>query len=99
MAQQQVGETTTPGGNLTRSWDLDELMFDSHGNLLEGELATDLLHVFKLYGTHRFGFALNVGVDPVCRQRHADQQGRRGRGPSRARPSSTAVAREAARTS
>ena len=27
------GQTTRPGSNVTRAWDLDELMFDSHGNI------------------------------------------------------------------
>ncbi len=63
VAQQQVGETTRPGTNVTRSWDLDELMFDSHGKLVEGKLATDRPHVFKLYGTYRFGFGASVGVN------------------------------------
>ena len=63
MAQQQVGETTRAGSNVTRSWDLDELMFDSRGNLVEGLLATDRPHVFKLYGSYRFGFGTNVGVN------------------------------------
>ncbi len=63
VAQQQVGETTRPGSNVTRSWDLDELMFDSRGNLVEGLLATDRPHVFKLYGSYRFGFGANVGVN------------------------------------
>ena len=52
-----------PGSNVTRSWDLDELMFDSRGNLVEGLLATDRPHVFKLYGSYRFGFGTNVGVN------------------------------------
>ena len=63
VAQQQVGETTRPGSNVTRSWDLDELMFDSRGHLVEGKLATDRPHVFKLYGSYRFGFGANVGVN------------------------------------
>ena len=48
---------------MTRSWDLDELMFDSRGHLVEGLLATDRPHVFKLYGSYRFGFGANVGVN------------------------------------
>jgi hypothetical protein len=63
VAQQQTGETTRPGSNVTRSWDLDELMFDSRGHLVEGKLATDRPHVFKLYGSYRFGFGANVGVN------------------------------------
>jgi hypothetical protein len=63
VAQQQSGQTTRPGSNVTRSWDLDELLFDSHGNFIEGKLATDRPHVFKLYGNYRFGFGTNVGVN------------------------------------
>jgi len=41
-AQQQAGSISRPGGNVNRFWDLDELLWDSHGNLgLEGRLATD----------------------------------------------------------
>jgi hypothetical protein len=40
------------GGNANRSYDLDEILFDSHGNVdLKGRLATDRPHVFKLYGS------------------------------------------------
>ena len=63
VAQQQAGQTTRPGSNVTRSWDLDELMFDSHGNFQEGNLATDRPHVFKLYGSYNFDFGTNVGVN------------------------------------
>jgi hypothetical protein len=39
------------GGNANRSWDLDEILFDSKGTVdLKGRLATDRPHVFKLYG-------------------------------------------------
>jgi hypothetical protein len=63
VAQQQAGTTTRPGSNVSRSWDLDELMFDSHGNFQEGKLATDRPHVFKLYGSYNFNFGTNVGVN------------------------------------
>lgn len=40
------------GGNVNRSWDLDEILFDSRGNLdIQGRLATDRPHVVKLYGS------------------------------------------------
>jgi len=40
------------GGNANRSWDLDEILFDSKGNVdIQGRLATDRPHVFKLYGS------------------------------------------------
>jgi hypothetical protein len=35
VSQQQSGQTTRPGSNVTRSWDLDELLFDSRGNFIE----------------------------------------------------------------
>jgi hypothetical protein len=63
VAQQQAGTTTRPGSNVTRSWDLDELMFDSHGNFQEGKLATDRPHVFKVYGSYNFDFGTNVGFN------------------------------------
>ena len=63
VSQQQAGQTTRPGSNVTRSWDLDELMFDSKGNFQEGNLATDRPHVFKLYGSYNFSFGTNVGVN------------------------------------
>jgi len=62
VAQQQAGTTTRPGSNVTRSWDLDELMFDSHGNFQEGKLPTDRPHVFKMYGSYNFNFGTNVGA-------------------------------------
>ena len=32
-AQQQAGSIARPGGNANRAWDIDELLWDSHGNL------------------------------------------------------------------
>jgi hypothetical protein len=61
-AQQQGGSTFRQGGNVNRAWDLDELMFDSHGNLgVEGRLATDRPHVLKLYGAYDFPFGTQIG--------------------------------------
>jgi hypothetical protein len=43
------------GGNVNRSWDLDEILFDAQGNLdVTGRLATDRPHVVKLYGSKDF---------------------------------------------
>jgi hypothetical protein len=40
------------GGNANRSWDLDEILFTSRGELdFQGRLATDRPHVFKMYGS------------------------------------------------
>ena len=52
-AQQQAGSIARPGGNANRAWDIDELLWDSHGNLdVLGRLATDRPHVVKLYGAY-----------------------------------------------
>ncbi len=62
-AQQQAGSIARPGGNTNRAWDLDELLWDSHGNLgLEGRLATDRPHVAKLYGSYDLPFGTQVGA-------------------------------------
>jgi hypothetical protein len=62
-AQQQTGSISRPGGNVNRAWDLDELLFDSHGNLdVVGRLATDRPHVVKLYGAYDFPFGTQVGA-------------------------------------
>ena len=59
-----AADATRPGTNVSRAWDLDEMMFDSHGNLgVDGLLPTDRPHVFKLYGSYRFDFGTNVGVN------------------------------------
>jgi hypothetical protein len=61
-AQQQAGSIARPGGNVNRAWDLDELLFDSHGNLdVLGRLATDRPHVVKLYGAYEFPFGTQIG--------------------------------------
>ena len=50
-AQQQAGSIFRQGGNVNRGWDLDDAMFDSHGNLdVLGRLATDRPVVAKFYG-------------------------------------------------
>ncbi|MBI2187562.1 MAG: TonB-dependent receptor [Acidobacteria bacterium] len=62
-AQQQTGSIARPGGNVNRAWDLDELLFDSYGNLdVRGRLATDRPHVGKLYGAYEFDFGSQVGA-------------------------------------
>ncbi len=56
-AQQLGGSIARPGGNANRSWDLDEVLFDSHGHVdIKGRLATDRPHVFKLYGNKEFNW-------------------------------------------
>lgn len=62
-AQQQAGSIARPGGNVNRAWDLDELLWDSRGNLdVRGRLATDRPHVLKLYGSYDFPFGTQVGA-------------------------------------
>lgn len=62
-AQQMGGSVSRPGGNANRSYDLDEILFDSHGHVnVKGRLNTDRPHVFKIYGAKQFKFGTNVGV-------------------------------------
>ena len=50
-AQQQEGTIARPGSNAHIGWDIDQVLWDSHGNLdVLGRLATDRPHVVKLYG-------------------------------------------------
>jgi hypothetical protein len=63
QAQQQTGNVARQGGNANRAWDLDELMWDAHGNLdVTGRLATDRPQVVKLYGAYSFPFGTQVGA-------------------------------------
>jgi hypothetical protein len=63
-AQEAFGQRTRPGTNASRAWDLDEMMFDSHGNLgVYGRLPTDRPHVLKVYGSYLFNFGTNVGMN------------------------------------
>jgi hypothetical protein len=61
-AQQQAGSISRPGGNVNRSFDLDELLWDAHGHLIDGNLATDRPHVFKLYGSYQAPFRTQFGA-------------------------------------
>ena len=62
VAQQQASSVFRPGGNVNRAWDLDELLWDSHGNLdVTGRLATDRPHVLKLYGGYTVPWGTNLG--------------------------------------
>ena len=57
------GQTVRPGTNVSRAWDLDEMMWDSHGNLgVDGLLPTDRPHVVKLYGSYHFDFGTTIGI-------------------------------------
>jgi hypothetical protein len=54
-AQQQAASIFREGGNVNRGWDLDDAMFDSHGNLdVLGRLATDRPVVAKFYGGYNW---------------------------------------------
>jgi|KBSSwiStaDraftv2_1062776.scaffolds.fasta_scaffold08123_4 hypothetical protein len=62
-SQQQTGSVARPGANDSRAWDLDELLWDSHGNLdLLGRLATDRPHVVKAYGSYQAPFGTQFGA-------------------------------------
>jgi hypothetical protein len=62
-AQQQAGSVARPGGNANRAWDIDEIFWDSHGNLdVAGRLPTDRPHVAKLYGSYLMPFGTQVGA-------------------------------------
>ena len=51
-AQTNGGQVFRPGGNAGRAWDIDELLWDSKGNLNpQGRLGTDRPHVIKLFGS------------------------------------------------
>ena len=64
VSQQSAGERTRPGTNASRAWDLDEMMFDSHGTLgVDGLLPTDRPHVGKVYGSYLFPFGTTVGLN------------------------------------
>ena len=62
-AQQQTGSISRAGGNANRAWDIDELLWDSHGNLnVIGRLPTDRPHVVKLYGGYTLPFGTQIGA-------------------------------------
>jgi hypothetical protein len=62
-AQQQGTSVARAGTSAGRAWDLDELEWDSRGNLNpEGRLATDRPVVAKLYGSYAFPFGTQIGA-------------------------------------
>lgn len=62
-AQQQTGSIARPGTSVGRDWDLDEILWDAHGNLnVLGRLATDRPVVAKFYGAYNFPFGTQIGV-------------------------------------
>ena len=62
-SQEAFGQRTRPGTNASRAWDLDQMMFDSHGDFVYGRLPTDRPHVAKVYGSYLFGFGTNLGLN------------------------------------
>ncbi|MBL8211923.1 MAG: TonB-dependent receptor [Bryobacterales bacterium] len=63
-AQQSGGQISRQGGNANRAWDIDELLWDSKGNLNpRGRLATDRPHAFKLFGSRFFDWGSNMRTD------------------------------------
>jgi hypothetical protein len=63
VSQEPAGQRTRPGTNASRAWDLDQMLFDSHGNLVYGRLPTDRPHVAKAYGSYLFNFGTNIGLN------------------------------------
>jgi outer membrane receptor protein involved in Fe transport len=62
-AQQQEGTIARPGSNAHIGWDIDEVLWDSRGNLdVLGRLATDRPHVVKLYGAYQFSIGTQIGA-------------------------------------
>lgn len=63
-AQEAFGQRTRPGTNASRAWDLDEMLFDSHGNVgVYGLLPTDRPHAFKAYGSYQFKTGTVLGLN------------------------------------
>ena len=61
-AQQQDLQIAREGGNLNSNWDIDEVLWDSHGNLdPRGRLATDRPQVLKMFGSYEFSTGTSVG--------------------------------------
>jgi len=60
-SQQFAGSIARAGVNASRAWDLDETVFNSHGQYLFGRLATDRPHVFKTFGNYSFPWGTEVG--------------------------------------
>jgi hypothetical protein len=55
-------ENYRPGGNANRNFDLDEAVFDAHGNTgVFGRLPTDRPHVFKFSGAKNFRWGTQLG--------------------------------------
>ena len=62
------------GDSASRAWDIDEILWDSHGNLdVQGPLPTDRPHVVKLYGSYTFKWGTRGWRQLLRRQRNTSQ--------------------------
>ncbi|MFN0106919.1 MAG: carboxypeptidase regulatory-like domain-containing protein [Bryobacteraceae bacterium] len=62
--QEASTQNSRPGGNANRAWDIDELLWDSKGNLdPQGRLATDRPHAIKLYGSKTLKWGDKMATD------------------------------------
>jgi outer membrane receptor protein involved in Fe transport len=52
--------------NIERFFDLWFIMYDAHGKLSKGPLATDRTHQIKLWGSYTFNFGLTLGINAVA---------------------------------
>jgi hypothetical protein len=63
-AQNPTGTVVRNGDPASRAWDLDEILWDSHGHLnVLGRLATDRPNVLKLYGSYTFKWGTEAAVN------------------------------------
>jgi carboxypeptidase family protein/TonB-dependent receptor-like protein len=63
-AQNAAATVVRNGDAASRAWDLDEILFDSHGNKgVNGLLPTDRTHVLKLYGSYTFKFGTELAAN------------------------------------
>jgi hypothetical protein len=62
-SQEAFGQRTRPGTNASRAWDLDQMLLDSHGQLVYGRLPSDRPQVAKVYGSYLFKTGTNVGLN------------------------------------
>ena len=64
VAQEASAQNFRPGGNANQSCDVDELLWDSKGNLdPRGRLATDRPHAMKLFGSRTLNWGSKQSTD------------------------------------
>ncbi|MEZ5352238.1 MAG: hypothetical protein R2762_06340 [Bryobacteraceae bacterium] len=64
LDQQSGGTQARPGGNANRAWDIDELLWDSKGNLIRVAVWRPIARMCLLYGSKSFkGGASGWGTD------------------------------------